>query len=400
MDFLVAGGARSSSVTLRKYDLDGQPLGTYDTGSTVWAVAIDSEVNIIAGGNHGGSPSRSLRKLDKDLNLIWEITTGTSATVNGIAIDSEDNIIVGVARQSANDFKTVIKYDKNGQELWSDNSHGLLCENVAVDSNDNVIAVYRRDDDITVRKFDPDGNELWPFDHGANTLGAFVNKDDEIIISGVRSDDISNRKLGADGNEIWTFEHGATTRHMIQTANDKLVVVGAAGTNFRNIRYLDLEFNEIWHSNIGISHYRVVEHSKSNSLTVVGAVSSNRMIWTFDIEGELLWDDDHGGTNPLYTVAIYEDIPEDIPPDPGGGGAYQTATFQLVSVDAVGNVIPNKAGTINQVMQSSLEQRVAFDPANPSTVGWPRLQTYLNREEDNGRVLKHIDQSSVVTGSE
>ena len=76
---------------------------------------------------------------------------------------------------------------------------------------------------------------------------------------------------------------------------------------------------------------------------------------------------------------------------------YHVQAWGPINIDAMGNALPGKAGTIAQVMTSDTELRVWLNSANTNTNGYPDLQTYLDREEADSYVLVHLDQSFIIT---
>ncbi len=79
--------------------------------------------------------------------------------------------------------------------------------------------------------------------------------------------------------------------------------------------------------------------------------------------------------------------------------AHQVASWGPVAVDATGNVLDGKAGTIGQVASSSTEYRVFPKTGNANTNNYPTLEAYLDAEQVDGRTLIYLGQSFIVTRS-
>jgi hypothetical protein len=75
------------------------------------------------------------------------------------------------------------------------------------------------------------------------------------------------------------------------------------------------------------------------------------------------------------------------------------ARVGLFTVDANNNRIDKccHKTTINDLKNSSMESLVLPDNDNPNTLNYPTIQEYLTLEGNNGFVLRHIDQSFVIT---
>lgn len=76
------------------------------------------------------------------------------------------------------------------------------------------------------------------------------------------------------------------------------------------------------------------------------------------------------------------------------------ATFREVKIDANGQPRVKNGMTIGEVLGSTTEIRVDIDPDNPNTNGYPDVKTYLTREAGDGFMLRHMDQTFIITYSE
>jgi catechol 2,3-dioxygenase-like lactoylglutathione lyase family enzyme len=120
---------------VRKYDPDGNPMwleqfgneGVFEEAS---AVAVDSKGNVFAAGftNWSGGNQENVdaivRKYDPDGNELWTQQFGTLFSgARALAVDSEDNLLVAcngvVLGESASAGAVVRKYDPDGNELWT-----------------------------------------------------------------------------------------------------------------------------------------------------------------------------------------------------------------------------------------------------------------------------------------
>lgn len=200
-------------------------------------IAVDSADNVIVAGyvvDVAGNADIWVRKYDPDGNEVWtqvlDPSSGMDDRAYGVAIDSMDNIVVvgdAAAGPSVSDL-WIAKLDPQGAELWSTTIDGPgsgadLAEDVAVDSNDNVVVtgwvrVANSDNDIWVGKLSSAGATLWTdIVAGPDTLddrgqGIGVAPGDDVVVTGYVSDsnpgrDVWLRRYDPDGAEVWTTVH-------------------------------------------------------------------------------------------------------------------------------------------------------------------------------------------------
>jgi hypothetical protein len=73
------------------------------------------------------------------------------------------------------------------------------------------------------------------------------------------------------------------------------------------------------------------------------------------------------------------------------------ARIQIMPVNSVGVVVNKNQATIGQMMQTSSEERVIIDPLLPHTAGNPTPKEYLELEAADDFLLRHIDQTYIIT---
>ncbi|RLT45253.1 MAG: hypothetical protein DWI57_01080, partial [Chloroflexi bacterium] len=263
------GGA---DIYLQKYDSDGNAVWTRQFGSTSSDYANDIIVHssgIYVVGTAGGAlPDEAsignsdayIRKYDMDGNVIWTRQFGSSSAdyAQGITADISGVYVVGYTegtlpgQTNAGDKDAYIrKYDVDGNELWTRQFGAGLSEyawGIAADSSGIYVVgnssgsiplqIRSGNDDVYIRKYDVDGNEVWtrefgiPSDtdraHGitVNGSGVYVT----VRTSGTPATYL--RKYDVDGSEVWTKQLASAwwlSARDIAADSSSLYVVGYTG---------------------------------------------------------------------------------------------------------------------------------------------------------------------------
>jgi uncharacterized delta-60 repeat protein len=213
--------------------------GAANDDDEVLGIALDPSGNVLVAGYVTTAAAQRdiwVRKYSSAGVMQWTRTaTGTGGQDDegqGIASDGDGNVlVVGYAWAGADERDVwVRKYDGAGNELWTQTHDGPDGSNdegngIAADAAGNVIAVGFQTvadvgRDVWVRKYDPDGGELWTVtydapQHGSDVAnGVTVDGDDAVLVAGsifrgTQSDNVWVRKLDPDGNELWTSTYNS-----------------------------------------------------------------------------------------------------------------------------------------------------------------------------------------------
>ncbi|MBN1656405.1 MAG: hypothetical protein JXA30_21730 [Deltaproteobacteria bacterium] len=213
---------------IRKYDPSGNEIWTRTIADATAApkIAIGSEGNLYISGYT--SNDIYIAKLDSTGTVIWSDThdVGDDDLGFAVAVDSEENVIAGgqIGDSSTTDI-WVRKYDSNGNEIWTDvfdSGYRDMNLGVAVDRHDNIIVTggwYVSVEPYSVsnwtRKYDPFGYELWTRVIDEDGLGLSPKVDSEMNIFvagniitgntyGSERADTHFRKYDPQGMEIWS----------------------------------------------------------------------------------------------------------------------------------------------------------------------------------------------------
>ncbi len=168
-----------------------------------------------------------------DVAPLWTLTMGGPNSIpdcgSGIVFDSQNNLIIG---GYVLDDVWIRKYDPNYEELWTVTYPGLVtgsCTDtpLAVDSNDNIafagVTGEANNANFVFGLLDPDGTEIWseiydgPVNRADFVHGIAVDTQDNVIIVGTQEnpmDDVEGAvlKYASDGMLLWSdFFDGGDT---------------------------------------------------------------------------------------------------------------------------------------------------------------------------------------------
>jgi len=191
-------------------------------------------------------------------DIVWTKNYSSGYTNNAVAIDSNDNIIVcGI---DDNYKGMILKYDKNGNLLWSVHitkeiyhkeskphlyptpsipdvidelqERGLSLFAVVTDSSDNIIVAGSFFDnskvysDIRVMKYSPSGTKLWEKKFSLWTYsfaqGVDVDSNNNIFVAGWVTNGADAKGLlikirGSDGYKLWQYERNKLGKIVVYT---------------------------------------------------------------------------------------------------------------------------------------------------------------------------------------
>ncbi len=236
----------NSESIVRKIDRKGNLLWSKSVaGKGIYDIAIDSGGNI-----YGiGRINNFVVKYDSNGNLLWNNLLGTAIADGGgagIATDSANNFVV--TSHNSNGDLVVEKYDSNGNLIWSKTYSGAGFDHgysVDVDNSDNVyVTGYTRsvlggNSDVILLKYDSNGNLLWSRtfggakDDSANSVT--TDNSGNIYVTG-RTQSFTNSvasglllKYDSNGNLLWnkTFSPTDDVRgNSVVEKDGKVYVVG------------------------------------------------------------------------------------------------------------------------------------------------------------------------------
>ena len=264
-------------IYLRKYDREGEELWTRQIGSEgddfAHAVALDEPGNVyLAGHTRGpgtsglGDEYARLYKLDSDGRDVWTRQFGTAAEDQAIsvAVDGSGNVYVsgpttgafpGYAEPDGHWDSYLRKYDAAGDEQWTvqvGTEDGGTFFEVVVDAGGFPYVIGTSGGgldghayaggttDAFVRKYDPQGNDLWTRQFGSRGFdvvhGVTVDQHGSVYLAGFAGHSLPGqtylggrsdafvRKYDGEGNDRWTVQFGTSD---LDSAYD--ITVGPTG---------------------------------------------------------------------------------------------------------------------------------------------------------------------------
>jgi hypothetical protein len=226
-DAIYVAGARSdtSSRPTAKYaGGGGSPVWSYAAGSTMRAVAVDSEGFVVFAGNENSGIA--LRKWTPGGSSLNSTNHGTNVDLYAVATPVTDIIAAGDYNTSDSPINNIRRYEKaspgdnfNSTAVWKREYLNARIRGVAVDSNDNIYVVgLKVASNGTLKKYNSAGALQWSADHGADMFCVALDEAQGWVYAGgargAGSGNISVRKYDLDtGAEItaagWPLDLGA-----------------------------------------------------------------------------------------------------------------------------------------------------------------------------------------------
>ncbi len=205
---------------IRKYSAEGNGLWTREMGfASPGAFAADATGVYVVGRDFPPNFSY-LRKYRPEGVVLWTTKFGGSQALENhqnLAVDPTGLYVFGIA---FNFGPFLCKYDLGGNELWTRESFPVV-GTLAAAIPAGLYAVGSEGSRAVLRRYDPDGNQLWssPFTGyiagiSADATGTYVARNTRSSLPGqCRSGsgiDLFVRKYNSAGVEQWTREFGGS----------------------------------------------------------------------------------------------------------------------------------------------------------------------------------------------
>jgi len=327
---------------------DDQARAILAAGSSVYVTGWT--VGELPGQKKVGRQDSYLRKYDPDGKELWtrQFDIGNYSEGRAIAASASEVYLAGLTR----DDGFVRKFDANGKELWtrqigtaSDADDQILA--IALDATGIYVAGSTADvlpgqtsagnADAFVRKYDPEGKELWTRQFGTSSFdqarGIAVNNSG-VYVAGLTvgampgatstgTHDVFVRKYDAGGKELWTHQFGTSNLdevcgiavdgsgvYVAGTTRGALQGQTNAGGADMFIRKYDAAGKEMWTRQFGTVEY---DHARAISVHDAGVYVAgwtlgsiprqashgmhDALIARFSTAGEPIWTHQFGSSN-------------------------------------------------------------------------------------------------------
>ncbi len=315
-------------ITVIKYSSSGDLLwqkfinGTGNNSDVAAGIRCDGEGNIYAFSSLYQSASAydfAIIKFSPTGDQIW--ISYFNGTGNGndlaadISLDNSGNIFVAggsIGTGTANDI-AVVKYDSNGNQLWSATYNGPASGNdnfpfLAVDHLGNAIVTGSSVGagtgiDFVTLKYSPSGQLLWTMRYNGPDGTSFdepkaicTDASANVVVTGSSigqssSYDYATVKYSPSGDELWVRRYNGPgnlsfdeARSVCSDEQGNFIVAGISGTSSLGddivmIRY-DLSGNETWFHRFNFSgtsneKANTISRDNSSNLIVSGSLNSN-----------------------------------------------------------------------------------------------------------------------------
>ena len=352
--FLGLLGVSAAGQDIEWYRQFNHPNGTQSHGYGVAATGGSIYVASLTGG-------AVLWKYDRTGKQIWERDLGAkSNSAFAVAADAGGAYVVGDATgltgqpQIFNDGAFIRKYDPDGNEIWTrlfavpEVVASTAAMGVALDSTGVYIAGYADgtlpgqtfvgNQDIFVRKYDFNGNEMWTREFGqgaamgiaANSSGIYITGRGGVTVAGETGSEFL-RKYDAGGNLQWTHQFGgsledfsrgvavdATGVYVAGSAQTKLPGQTKVDFNYDGfVRKFDFNGKEVWNAEWGNGSVDDAWAVAADGTGVyiagrtdrafpgqVNVGSTDSYVRKYDPSGNLLWTKQFGATGVDWPYAI------------------------------------------------------------------------------------------------
>ncbi len=260
-NYIVAGIAGSSGITLLKTDSSGNPQWQKAYGSVV-SLAKTSDSGCVLFCENG-----AVVKTDAEGNTTFSFNLGLNGVIDGTVGSDGSYLVVGNSFESGEAYAWLRKTDSQGNILWDKKFTGGFHVSSVAETDDRGCALAGNwKTDFWLARLDSNGNQQWSqtYAYGGITDSHFVysmtaTRDGGFILAGAGDWQSSGSmvpwliKINSLGHEQWNLPYGQYPQDsfsdVIQTTDEGYLVAQAeAATLIRT----DSSGSELWKVALGV----------------------------------------------------------------------------------------------------------------------------------------------------
>lgn len=237
--------ANGSGNNIIKLSPDGTELWQFDAGGVADGLCCDDQGSIYFNAGSG------FTKVNTDGSQVWQASVDPDQA-RGVAVDAT---YAYCATSGNGDFLYKVNRD-DGSTVWSLSS--ITSGGIYDMSIDRFGNIYVAVGDGEIRKYDPDGTELWTATWGADTIAVDY---DGNVAAGTRLSTYQIRKFDTNGSALWTYTIDANPAAALEFDEDGNLYWADSG----QLEKLDPDGSVIWNTGSNFSALGTM-----SSLTISG----------------------------------------------------------------------------------------------------------------------------------
>jgi uncharacterized protein (TIGR03437 family) len=190
------------------------------------------------------------------------------------------------------------KFDRDGVEIWSRKLQGLQIRSMATHDAGVYVGGLTQNNESLIRLYDPQGNELWSRQFGftgqqfnVSYVHAVAADTSGVYLAGsTYSSGAYLRKYDTRGAELWTkrFENGATYLPLLVAPGPGGIYFGETDGKTPILRMYDASGSEIWTQPVA-GEYLTGITANATGVYVIGFGASGLFLSRYDAGGKQIW---------------------------------------------------------------------------------------------------------------